>query len=274
MQRLVLRVLLLTPFICDALAWGPSRPSVRLTPDLQGGADHGVYIAESPGKGMGVFAMRPIAARVAVGDYTGELISVAQHEARYGSGEGWTDEDEAWLASRRERDVNTSGDYVVGVTDELLIDAEDQDCSSWCRFINHDAAPNLALKVLPKGLTGKPRVWFVTLRPVSAGDELCFDYGPGYWDDDDGVETRHHVRIESELPPAPWSDLGRAAAAKAAAAKAAADGAAEGTAPAGSDANYTLEKPPIAGDAGGFGMLEAALLSDLEAWATQQKSLE
>ena len=33
------------------------------------------------------------------------------------------------------------------VAEDLFVDAEDPACSSWCRYINHDANPNLALKV-------------------------------------------------------------------------------------------------------------------------------
>jgi hypothetical protein len=80
-----------------------------------------------------------------------------------------------------------------------FVDAEDPDCSSWCRFINHDPDPNLALKVLPKGIGGKPRVWFVAMRPIPEGQELCFDYGPDYWCEADGVETKHHVPLRTEL---------------------------------------------------------------------------
>ena len=99
---------------------------MALTPDLLGGADLSVSIREAPGKGFGAFATRPIGAHTTVGDYTGELLSAARHKARYGGErEGWSDEDEAWLASRRARGVSATGDYVVRVHDDLFVDAED-----------------------------------------------------------------------------------------------------------------------------------------------------
>jgi SET domain-containing protein len=46
----------------------------------------------------------------------------------------------------------------------------------------------LALKCLPQGMDGNPRVWFRALRDIQVGEELCFDYGGSdgtYWKDDD-----------------------------------------------------------------------------------------
>jgi len=48
---------------------------------------------------------------------------------------------------------------------------------------------------------------------VAEGEELCFDYGPDFWSEDDGVETRHGQRVEVSLPAAPWSELAAASAA-------------------------------------------------------------
>jgi hypothetical protein len=78
---------------------------------------------------------------------------------------------------------NVSGDYILGVGNDIFVDAEDPQHSNWCRYLNHGAAPNIALKTLPRGLDGKPRAWFVTLQPVEAGSELLFDYGDDYWHD-------------------------------------------------------------------------------------------
>ena len=170
------RAWLLASHLCS-LASALSVSSPSLTPDLRSGPDHGVRIAASPGKGMGAFATRSFHTRDTVGDYIGEALTLAQHDARYGDA-AMSPDDEVWLRSREERGVSATGDYVVRVHDDLFIDAEDADVSSWCRFINHDSSPNLALKVLPKGIDGKPRVWFVCQRPVEIGDELCFDCAP------------------------------------------------------------------------------------------------
>ena len=58
---------------------------------------------------------------------------------------------------------------------------EDPLHSNWCRYLNHDSAPNVALKTLPRGIGGKPRAWFVTLREIPPDTELCFHYGDDYW---------------------------------------------------------------------------------------------
>ena len=55
-----------------------------LTPDLLSGHDHGVRIAASPGKGIGAFAVKAFNIRDTVGDYTGEMLTLAQHDSRYG----------------------------------------------------------------------------------------------------------------------------------------------------------------------------------------------
>ena len=98
--------------------------------DAEALAAAGVEIKASPGKGMGAFAARPFAVHEVVGDYWGEVLSATQHAARYGATVGVvsdappTAEDEAWAASRAERGVGMTGDYVVQVTDDLFVDAE------------------------------------------------------------------------------------------------------------------------------------------------------
>jgi len=250
------------PSLCQGamplVLWTLLPLALRLTPDLSQ-RDHGVHIAKSPGKGMGAFASCRFAARETVGDYTGEMVSLERHEARYGgSREGWTAEDAEWLASREARDVSVTGEYVVRITDDLFVDAEDPDASSWCRFINHDAKPNLALKVLPKGIAGKPRVWFVALRNIEVKDELCFDYGPDFWVEElDGVATAHNERIESTLPPSPWYNQ------------------------PGSGAGAAVDEPVVAAVAPStsraddeFAAMEAALLENLVSWQASCSSDE
>ena len=62
-------------------------------------------------------------------------------------------------------------------------------------------ARNLPLaQVLPKGMDGKPRAWFVTLRAVSAGEELYWDYGPEFWsEEDDGVASGFDAPIRQGI---------------------------------------------------------------------------
>ena len=70
------------------------------------------------------------------------------------------------------------------------MDAEDEHCSPWTRFLNHAAPPydNLSPRSIHDTYDGRgPRVWFVTKRRVRPGDELCFDYGDEYWLEGDDV---------------------------------------------------------------------------------------
>ena len=49
-------------------------------------------------------------------------------------------------------------------------------------------------------MDGKPRAWFVTLRAVSAGEELYWDYGPEFWsEEDDGVASGFDAPIRQGI---------------------------------------------------------------------------
>jgi hypothetical protein len=80
----------------------------------------GVLVAESPGKGLGVFATRDIPCYTTVAEYTGELISQRDVDARYGL-EGkpscalWSRVDDAWAASRVRANETMTGCYVFKV---------------------------------------------------------------------------------------------------------------------------------------------------------------
>ena len=65
----------------------------------------------------------------------------------------------------------------------LYVDAEDGTRSNWCRFINHAPEPecNLRCRSLAADMHGNPRIWFVALRDIEAGEELLYDYGDNYW---------------------------------------------------------------------------------------------
>uniref|UniRef100_A0A7S4FA60 SET domain-containing protein n=1 Tax=Chrysotila carterae TaxID=13221 RepID=A0A7S4FA60_CHRCT len=150
----------------------------------------GVRIAPSPGKGMGVFALRQHTQEFVVGEYAGEFLSQRDIDARYENPLRtpglWTPEDEWWYENRVKRGVGCTGAYIFKVDDDLYIDGEDCDTANWTRFLNH-GEPNLRVKSLAKGLDGKPRVWFVALRDIEAGEELLWDYGESYWKEDDVV---------------------------------------------------------------------------------------
>lgn len=164
--------------------------SVRLTPDIdEDGVNEeiGIRIGPSPGKGFGAFALRRFEAGSIVGDYCGEAISQREINARYEKTEPLKIDDHLWVISRQQRSIPTTGDYLYRVENDLFIDAEDPDVSSWARFINHASEANLQGKSLAKSYTGEPRVWFVARRDIEPGDELTWDYGDDYWNDEDTV---------------------------------------------------------------------------------------
>ena len=64
-----------------------------------------------------------------------------------------------------------------------LADAVDPHASSYLRYVNHDGArPNVFLDVARVKRRYEREIKFYTSRAVAAGEELCFDYGPAYWE--------------------------------------------------------------------------------------------
>ena len=142
-----------------------------------------VRVTESPGKGLGAFAARAILAHHELGQYQGEVLTLAEFHVRYGV-QGQIDAADwerhcTFSRERQSRGVGVTGQYVFAVA-SLYVDAEDPEHSNWTRFLNHsDTAANLQAS---KRVTsdGVPEVRFITKRTLDAGEELLFDYGPGY----------------------------------------------------------------------------------------------
>lgn len=109
-------------------------------------------------KGLGAFAPAPIAEGAHVCDYEGELLSLQQVEDRYGY---------------------TPPDFLLGIGDDAFLDAAEGTHAS--RYINHAEDGNLAALFVPDANAGRGRATFRAARPISAGEELSFDYGLGYW---------------------------------------------------------------------------------------------
>jgi len=141
-------------------------------------------------KGFGAFTNIFIPKGAWIGEYRGELLTLQQVEARYWNKCPQNQADRAWLTSRTVRNMGMSGDYLFEIEDEIYIDGEDADVSNWCRYINHAMASegecNLETRSWRETWDGEklvePRLWFVALRDILAGEELCFDYGNEYWD--------------------------------------------------------------------------------------------
>ena len=137
------------------------------------------------GKGLGVFATRPIPA--------GTLVE------RYGGDYGMVEEFKA---------AGSSGKYAWQVADGWTIDAEDPKRSNWARYINHSVGRENCLAVptdLPAILLRTPlpspyAVWFETTRDIAPGEELLYDYGAAYWDPLTPLSRRLHAALPEGSP--------------------------------------------------------------------------
>ena len=122
-----------------------------------------VIVLGTKQKGRGLFAQRPIEAGHYLFDYEGEQLDRSGYNARY---------------------PDKVSDYAVGIKKSdgtiSFVDAANERKSGLARFMNHDGErPNVARKTLFDG--SMPRVVMYTTRHIEAGEELQWDYGPGYW---------------------------------------------------------------------------------------------
>ena len=153
---------------------------------------------ELASKGLGAFAAHCMEPPFELGQYKGEILTLADLINRYGAG-GVDEQDEfeaanrqaAWLAEREARGVGVTGNYLFNVGKcphtrrTLLVDAEDHADANWTRYINHSTKrANLVAErevvADPDGVRGVPIVRFVVSAPIDAGAELLFDYGDGF----------------------------------------------------------------------------------------------
>jgi SET domain-containing protein len=126
----------------------------------------------SPIHGNGVFAVVDLPAGTTVIEYKGRLLTHAQADKRY---PGNADSGHTFLFTLNERyvlDANEGGNVA--------------------RWINHSCTPNCQsfLHEDPAGDKRKDRVLIETLRPIRAGEELCYDYGIS-------LAERHTARLKA-----------------------------------------------------------------------------
>lgn len=146
------------------------------------------------GKGLGAFASAPIVSGEWIAQYSGEYLTRKQVEARYWDERKPTRHDRKWLKSRKRRNQGLSGDYLFDMGDDVFIDGEDADVSTWCRFANHashddrEGRCNTETRSVHHGEDGeeleRPQLWFMAMRDIDAGEEVCYDYGVEYWEDE------------------------------------------------------------------------------------------
>ena len=146
-----------------------------------------------------------------IGEYLGEIHTRREVEARYWNLHKSGVTDRRWKKSRKQRHQGMSGDYLFDMGNDLFVDGEDADVSSWCRFMNHASesiistngnadnagsskgSSNVLCNVETKcsrlvadvanheTIQQQPRLWFVARRDIGSGEELLYDYGDSYW---------------------------------------------------------------------------------------------
>ncbi len=178
----------------DAPPPAPKSPEMD-TPARQSMPDH-LRLEAIPGKGLGVITNIQIPAGTVVGDYKGEIMTEEEKDRRYLESFAHLRQpiDEEWRNCRVERGQTITGTYLYGIdvpnqASQIFVDAEDEYHSLWTRFLNHASPPaaNVNPKSLYQGMDGNPRVWFVSIRDIEVGEEICFDYGDDYWLPEDNV---------------------------------------------------------------------------------------
>lgn len=151
-------------------------------------------ISYTDGKGMGAFSTVMITKGDTLGEYTGEVLTRKDVEARYWGTRKENKHDRKWRKSRCRRKQGISGDYLFDMGNDLFIDGEDADVSSWCRFANHAdelndvGEDNVACNVEVRRRLSwdedeqqQLRLFLVALREIEPGTEICYDYGGEYW---------------------------------------------------------------------------------------------
>ena len=103
--------------------------------------------------GLGLFAVKPIAAKAYIVTYRGKRIPTAE-------------------AQRRERE--SSAKYMFEVNRQWTIDGSSR--RNLGRYANHACRPNCE-PVLRKG-----KIVLIALRDIAPGEEIAYDYGKDYFD--------------------------------------------------------------------------------------------
>lgn len=117
--------------------------------------------------GYGVFSGKKIPACTYVGEYTGIVQQRTPKQLR--------DKNHCLRYTLWEGKVN------------FAIDAEQK--GNFTRFINHSSKPNLGLQSIY--WRGVSRMIFISLKEISEGSQLTFDYGPLFW--------KHNPQAPKEL---------------------------------------------------------------------------
>lgn len=115
-----------------------------------------------PRAGRGAYAAENIEKDVVLGEYKGVLTQRPNKDDPY-----------ACLPYKH-------NGYLFYLNETTMIDAADPSRSNWTRYIN---CARTADELNLKSVQIENRIFFITTRAISAGEELLFDYGPEfpYW---------------------------------------------------------------------------------------------
>jgi SET domain-containing protein len=125
-------------------------------------------IRQSNIQGMGVFARERIPAGTRLIEYTGERLTPAEADARY-----------------PDEEADRHHTYLFAIDDDVVVDAAVD--GNEARFINHSCDPNCDAVIDDK------RIWIETIRDVSPGEELAYDYAYV-------LEERHTPAAKKRFP--------------------------------------------------------------------------
>jgi hypothetical protein len=117
-------------------------------------------------QGRGAFAIRPIRRGTRIIEYTGEVITPEEGDARY---------DDPGMGRHHT--------FLFSVTRKKVIDAAVG--GNEARFINHSCAPNC------EAIDDKQRIFIEAIRDIASGEELTYDYAY----ERDGTEDEEWERL-------------------------------------------------------------------------------
>ncbi|CAG9534833.1 unnamed protein product [Cercopithifilaria johnstoni] len=117
-----------------------------------------VYLARSRIQGLGLYASRDIEMNSMIIEYKGEVIRSEVGEMR-----------------EKKYEAQNRGVYMFRIDDEKLIDATM--AGGPARYINHSCDPNCSTRLVDSGPCGDDKkIIIIANRPISAGEELTYDY--------------------------------------------------------------------------------------------------
>jgi hypothetical protein len=124
------------------------------------------FVDDSGPKGQGLFATCHVRKGTFLFDYTGELLSELEYNARYPTRVS------DYTAALREPDPGIMH----------FVDGRDERAGHPSRWMNHDGKqPNVGRRSFFPRDGSPPRILMYALRDLRPGDELQWDYGDGYW---------------------------------------------------------------------------------------------